>query len=507
MVESAMNKRVFLSHTHGELDTSLVARAVTALEGQGFEVVLGESLHNPMEPPGEKVRLLIEDCDFFLGIVTQDGRSSEWLQQELGLAYSHRANKKIGVFVQEGASLGGLYSGLEYFAFREHDFEHNLESLVSYFERAQRGEAHLTIGLKRDKELRNIIDRLRNETRREVVASLLSTMESNVESFLDSLGTALQDPEEGILTKTGLDNFSMRTETFISLMDNMQSILSDDQLQSSLYRSGMEAGRTFGSDFCEHVLLGNKVSASSYKDFLEFWLYYDQTSGWGKPKLLSGLPEIRIEIRNSFLVRKSGRRNPHRYCSFLKGYIDGFLQFAMRRIPRHVHEAGVYFSEPFYTSRQVEHEAGWDQQCVFKVRVVEETPALSGAFDHLFKAGLAHALGDGLRCIQHCRAAMEFGVKRTLDRKDSDPGSFHEMVKQVFAEERAVHQLMRTFRSPKHYREVYGQLSKYIHELIEPDRSACRQTVLDVDEFLNALERLGDLRPEGPVADTAHTAP
>ncbi len=494
MNESSMNKRVFLSHTHGELDSSLLVRAISKLEGGGFEVVIAESSHSPLTPLGEKVRQLIESCDFFLGIVTQDGQSSNWLQQELGFAYSHRATKKIGVFVQDGANLGGFYSGLEYFAFKEHDFDRNLESLVSYFERAQRGETQLTIGLKREKDLRNIVDKLRTEARREVVSKLLNTMESNVESFLESIATALQDPEEGILTRTGLDNFSMRTETFASLMDNIQSILSDTQLNNALYRSGMEAGRTFGSDFCEHVLLGNRVSAHSYKDFLEFWLYYDQTSGWGKPKLISGLPEIRIEVRNSFLVRKSGKRNPHRYCSFLQGYIDGFLQFAMRRIPRYIREAGVHFSEPAYASRQVVHEAGWEQQCVFKVRVAEESPYLTAGFDHLFRAGLAYGLGDGLRCIQHSRAAMEFGVKRRLNRKEGDQGSFHEMVRQVFVDEKTARTPLEFFRSPKYYREVYGQLSKFIHELIEPDRAACRQTVLAVDEFLNALERLDDGR-------------
>jgi len=167
----------------------------------------------------------------------------------------------------------------------------------------------------------------------------------------------------------------------------------------------------------------------------------------------------------------------------------------MRRIPRYIREARVHFSEPIYASRQVLHEAGWEQQCVFKVRVAEEDSHLAAGFDHLFKAGLAYGLGDGLRCIQHSRAAMEFGVKRKLERKDSDPGSFHEMVRQAFADEKAVRQILEFFRAPKYYREVYGQLSKYIHELIEPDRGACRQTVLDVDEFLNALERLDDAPP------------
>jgi hypothetical protein len=492
MPEEIRNNRVFISHAGGDSDILLLERMKAMMIRAGFEPVVAEHVPSPMAQLGEKVRTLAEECDFFVGLVTKEGQASEWVQQELGFAYTHHLRDKvIAILVQDGAVLGGFYSGLEYFLFNESTFDRNVDSVTAYFARLQKGDVQLTLTAQRDAELRRTIDRVRADTKQAAIAQLLSTIEPMLDSVVTNLSTAFQDPDQGIMTRCGLDNFSMRTETFVALMDSLQGELTEAPLDRALYRAGMQAGRTFGSDFCDHVLLQNKVTVSSYVDLLNFWLYYDQTSGWGRPRLTRGLPEIIVTVKNSFLVRQAGRHIPHRYCSFFKGYIDGFLQFTMRRVRRYAREAKASFDDDvIYSPRSVLHEAGLEHECSFHISVAEEDFSLKPAFDHLFRAGIANAMGDGLRCVNHSRAAMEFGIKGKLGRKTGDHGSFHEMVKEVFEISGAAQEMSASFRSPKHYREVYGQLSGAIHQIVEPGPEECRRVIVAVDEFLCGLERI-----------------
>jgi len=485
------NKRVFISHSNVNDDQVLVSALLEKLNRAGLEPILAEHSNASMAQLGEKVRDLIEGCDFFLALLTRTGHTSVWIQQELGFAYNHlRRDKTISVLVQDGVALGGFYTGLEYFLFDDSTFERDTESVISYFERVIKGENTLTISIQPDAQLRTSIDKLRTETKETAISQLMVNIGPVLDSVITTFATAFQDPELGIMTRCGLDNFSMRTETFVSLMDSVQEQLKESPLDRSLYRAGMQAGRTFGADFCDHVLLGNRVTVSTYNDLLQFWLYYDQTSGWGRPRLAKGLPDVLIEIKNSFLVRKSGRVKPHRYCAFIGGYVDGFLQFTMRRVPRYIHEARVVFDEPTYSPRLVTHEAGLEHECLLHVTIAEEDHQLTSAFDHLFKAGIANALGDGLRCVNNSRAAMEFGIKGKLDLSIGDHASFHEMVKQYFSDEKMAQQLTNLFASPKHYREIYARLSSSIHQLVEPNSEECRSVIVAVDEFLCGLERV-----------------
>lgn len=505
MINQAANRRIFISHSNSESDNSLVARLMEKLNRAGFEPVLSEHARSPMTQLGEKVRDAIESCYFFLALLSVSGHSSDWIQQELGFAYNHHLRRKIiAVLVEDGVGLGGFYTGLEYFLFKtnatedrdeepkEDTFDHNVESVILYFERVIKGEVQVNLSPQADVELRKTIDRLRADTKEKAVQQLMEHMEPVLDSVITTFATAFQDPELGIMTRTGLDNFFMRTETFVALMDVIQDQLSDVPLDRALYRAGMEAGRTFGADFCDHVLLENRVAVSGYDDLLKFWLYYDQTSGWGRPQLLRGLPDVLIEIKNSFLVRKSGRDKPHRYCAFIRGYVDGFLQFTMRRVSRYVREAGLNFREPTYSPRKVEHEAGLEHECRLRVSIDREDTDLAPAFDHIFEAGLANELGHWLRCVNHCRAAMEFGIKGKLGVAVGDHASFHAMMKQFFLDERLAHLMTNEFGSPRHYRDLYGQLSGSIHQFLELGPEECRSAIVAVDEFLCGLERISD---------------
>jgi hypothetical protein len=486
------NRNVFISHSNGAGDGALINQLVALLRSTNFNPVLAEGVSQPLAQLGEKVKTLIDTSSCFLALITQNSQNSDWVQQELGYAYQHyrHREKPIAVLVLEGQSLGGFYTGLEYFSFTDDTFERTAQDAVRYFEKVGRGDLELELKVEDDHALRVMVDTLRADTKKMATHELLSHIEPMLDSIITQFATAFMDPELGIMSRSGLDNFSMRTETFIELMTELASPLTQPQLERALGRAGTSAGRSFGADFCDEVLLKNRVAVAGYRDLLGFWLYYDQTSGWGVPKVLhDSFPSIAIEFSNSFLVRKLPRATSHNYCSFLGGYIDGFLQFALRRVSRAVEEAGRKFRDETYASNDVAHMSLEERKCRFTMTCRVESPDLKDAFDHLFSAELANASGDAIRCLNHARAAMEFGVKAQLNVSSEAHNSFHEMMKQAFEGARA-QELADRFRSVKQYRELYGEMSASIHQLVEPSAHECRKLILIVDEFLNALERI-----------------
>jgi TIR domain len=485
------NRNVFISHSSSALDTGLINRLVTALRNTSFHPILAEKSPQPFAVLGEKVKSLIDSSACFMAVITQNAQDSHWVQQELGYAYQrHRQGEKpIAVLVHAGQMLGGFYTGLEYFSFNEDSFEKTVGDAIRYFEKVDRGELDLELRVEDDRALRTMVDTLRTETKTKATSELLRHIEPMLDTIITQFATAFIDPELGIMSRSGLDNFSMRTETFVELMDELSTILTQPQMARALTRAGAAAGRSFGADFCDEVLLKNRVAVAGYEDLIEFWLYYDQTSGWGVPKsYIDAFPAIAVEFSNSFLVRKLPRGKSHAYCAFLGGYIDGFLQFTLRRVSRSVEEAGRRFKEGTYSAGDITHTGIDEHKCRFAMVCRAEPATLTNAFDHVFRAGLANAAGDAIRCLNHARAAMEFGVKGQLGLAVEAHTSFHEMMKQLFEGGRG-QRLADHFRSPKQYRELYGDMSASIHQLVEPDAAQCRQMVLIVDEFLNALER------------------
>jgi TIR domain-containing protein len=485
------NRNVFISHSNNTLEVALASRLTACFRGTTFSPVLAEDVTTPLSPLAQKVKTLIDSCGCFMAIVTPNAHDSQWVQQELGYAYQRHSqrDKPIAVLVQEGQSLGGFYTGLEYFVFREETFDRTVRDAIRYFEKVERGDLELELKVEDDDALREMVDTLRSETKTTATHELLQHIGPMLDRIITQFATAFLDPELGIMSRSGLDNFSMRTETFVDLMTELAATMTEQQFGRALTRAGVTAGRSFGADFCDQVLLKNRVAVASYKDLIGFWLYYDQTSGWGVPKYAhKNFPSVAIEFTNSFLVRKTPRKLSHAYCTFLAGYIDGFLQFTLRRVSRSLGETGQRFRDKTYSPDTVAHSHIDDHTCHFAVACRVESSSLSDAFDHLFSAELANASGDSVRCLNHARAAMEFGVKGQLGIAVGAHNSFHEMMKQLFEGPRA-QALLDSFHSVKYYRELYGDMSASIHQLVEPDEAECRKIILAVDEFLNALER------------------
>src|SRR5437763_15384898 len=112
------NHNVFVSHSTNRLDASFTNRVLASFRESSFHPILAEDVTSPLTPLAQKVKTLIDTCGCFMAIVTPSAYDSQWVQQELGYLYQRHVEhgKPIAVLVQEGVSLGGFYTGLEYFS-------------------------------------------------------------------------------------------------------------------------------------------------------------------------------------------------------------------------------------------------------------------------------------------------------------------------------------------------------------------------------------------------------
>src|SRR5207245_8961078 len=99
-MHSQDKRRVFISHSNSSQDRALLPHLLESLTNAGLTPIVAEHTSEPMSQLGEKVRDLIESCDFFLALLTDSGQNSVWIQQELGFAFKYlQREKRIAVLV------------------------------------------------------------------------------------------------------------------------------------------------------------------------------------------------------------------------------------------------------------------------------------------------------------------------------------------------------------------------------------------------------------------------
>jgi len=113
---------VFLSHSTKDKD--LVDRLTTWIGiSQLFQPTLDIRVYIAERAPeygiriSEKISRNIDRCDCLLAILTMDGASSQWVNQEIG--YAMKAGKPIIPIVEEGVEVKGLLADIEYIPFRK----------------------------------------------------------------------------------------------------------------------------------------------------------------------------------------------------------------------------------------------------------------------------------------------------------------------------------------------------------------------------------------------------
>lgn len=108
-------RRLFISHSNA--DAKVVEWIAAQVRALGVIPYLAEEDVRPGTLLAAKVRAEIDRSDAVLVLLTQNGASSKYVQQEIGAA--NQAGKPILAFVEAGAELGDLamLAGVEYVVF------------------------------------------------------------------------------------------------------------------------------------------------------------------------------------------------------------------------------------------------------------------------------------------------------------------------------------------------------------------------------------------------------
>ena len=105
--------KVFISHS--VTDLWLVEQLKYWLELNGIETYLAELHPEPGVPLAEKVTKAIEQSNCVIGLITNAGGRSKWVNQEIG--YARAKGRLVIPVVEQGESLAGFVEGKEYISF------------------------------------------------------------------------------------------------------------------------------------------------------------------------------------------------------------------------------------------------------------------------------------------------------------------------------------------------------------------------------------------------------
>lgn len=330
-------------------------------------------------------------------------------------------------------------------------------------------------------------DKLRKIVRRQVDELFDGTLKRLRESYVS---------RDGVLTKTGIDNVSLRVESVHLLLRSFEAAIDDKlRFQRILFLSGLTVGRSFFDDFWA-FLLAKCCIPRDYAVILSLWETYDSSAGFGSFKLLSArveAPEIELSIQRSFLTRDllGAETKTHPFCSFMSGYVQGVISSCLLILPRWLRQNRLLPPQPLKIS-SIRHDA-LDSDC--RVTLALERERLEDACDKLYAAKQAFQDGRYMAAVLHARGAMESAVKLCIDLDPKDNTSFYKIVRELsrFVKERYS-------AAFAHARECYGVASNLIHRGGDPDRAVSDDIISSAAELLDILESHIGLRERDKAA-------
>lgn len=123
-----MTYKVFLSYS--TKDMGIAFRLAQILSNNQITSYIAEWDMQPGKEISQKVKENIQNSDAFLVILTKDGVRSEWVNQEIGLAYS--LGKPIVPLVENGVEVKGVLEGKEYIPFEMGDLGESINKCFNY---------------------------------------------------------------------------------------------------------------------------------------------------------------------------------------------------------------------------------------------------------------------------------------------------------------------------------------------------------------------------------------
>lgn len=142
--------KVFISHTNGPEDMTIVRKLASNLQLAGVTVYVAEDDRQPGNYLAKKIKQNILNSDWVIGLWTQYSSKSAYVNQELGFA---EGRKPYALLVQNGVPIKGFPEGREYISFNPSDPMLGLKQMAEFIqgrkykkdEDAEAAEAFLVI--------------------------------------------------------------------------------------------------------------------------------------------------------------------------------------------------------------------------------------------------------------------------------------------------------------------------------------------------------------------------
>lgn len=110
--------KVFISHTNGPEDMTIVRKLASNLELAGVIVYVAEDDRRPGDYLAKKIKQNILNSDWVIGLWTKDSSKSAYVNQELGFS---EGKKPYALLVQKSVPVKGFPEGREYISFNPID--------------------------------------------------------------------------------------------------------------------------------------------------------------------------------------------------------------------------------------------------------------------------------------------------------------------------------------------------------------------------------------------------
>lgn len=122
-----MTLQIFVVHSEDE--GYILSKIRRATKDNDINFLIAEEHYDPKKSLSEKIEDLIEISNLVLIIWTTSGRSSQWVNQEIGYAKAH--GRQMVIFKELSVDLEGFLIGREYIALEGGNITNSIQNLRS----------------------------------------------------------------------------------------------------------------------------------------------------------------------------------------------------------------------------------------------------------------------------------------------------------------------------------------------------------------------------------------
>jgi predicted hydrocarbon binding protein len=313
------------------------------------------------------------------------------------------------------------------------------------------------------------------------IKDILEHSNSNVmREMVDPVKNALNLFEKNIsrlIFLPDIPRIEFRTATMHLFLDTIAQSMKATQHRKIMKDAGLSIGMSLGNDMIEFLMGMNKLP-KDYNVMIDLWNEWDSIAGWGKRTYDTEENTITIIIEDSFLNRTKNE-DMHKHCSFMRGYIEGFLRVAIKEQYRWFKRS---ITEPPYPPIKVVEvsEEPHGQHCKFVVKLGEEE--LKGAFDTASDARQSLRDKNLDSFARFLRTSIEIALKEKVNIDKDEKTSALKIVKAL--KQRNVSLSYNVID------DIYASTSRVIHGSGTLDEQGCLKMMKKGEEVLEGLESL-----------------